>query len=215
MPTQDLSGSTALVTGASRGFSRAIATALAKAGATVVGVARDRDQLEDVRETLGDLFTPVVADVATPDVAGRLLDAYRRRTLILNAGARPLSRPIHHHTWETFSRNWDVDVRHVFGWTREVLLRPLDPGSVVVTMSSGAALAGPPVTGGYAGSKATIRFLTAYAAAESQRAGLGIKFASLMPTLTPAPVSATRPSRPMPSARAWGAKCSCRTWGRR
>jgi NAD(P)-dependent dehydrogenase (short-subunit alcohol dehydrogenase family) len=33
MPTQDLSGTTALVTGASRGFGRAIAVALSKQGA--------------------------------------------------------------------------------------------------------------------------------------------------------------------------------------
>ena len=42
MAAQKLSGTTALVTGASRGFGRGIATALAKAGANVIGVARDR-----------------------------------------------------------------------------------------------------------------------------------------------------------------------------
>ena len=39
MSTQELSGTTALVTGASRGFGRAIAIALSKHGAQVVGVA--------------------------------------------------------------------------------------------------------------------------------------------------------------------------------
>jgi len=46
-------------------------------------------------------------------------------------------------------------------------------------LSMGAALFGSPLSGGYAGTKATIRFLTAYAAEESQRAGLGIRFVSV------------------------------------
>jgi NAD(P)-dependent dehydrogenase (short-subunit alcohol dehydrogenase family) len=186
MSVQDLSGTTALVTGASRGFGRGIATALSHAGAKVVGVARDRAQLAELRAQLGDSFTPVVADVADPVVAGRLIDTYQPRTLVLNAGASPLSRPLHHHTWQTFSRNWEVDVQHVFNWTREALLRPLDPGSVVIALSSGAALRGSPLSGGYAGAKATIRFLTSYAAAESEREALGITFTAVLPQLTPA-----------------------------
>ena len=77
-------------------------------------------------------------------------------------------------------------MRHAFHWIREALLLPLDPGSTVVVMSSGAAVAGSPLSGGYAGSKATIRFLTGYAQEESQRAGLGIRFFSVLPKLTPA-----------------------------
>lgn len=186
MPLQELSGTTALVTGASRGFGRAVATALTQAGATVVGVARDHARLQELRTQLGDTFTPVAADATDPTIAGQLIDAYRPRTLVLNAGASPLSRPLHHHTWQTFSRTWDVDVQHAFHWTREALLAPLDPGSVVIALSSGAALQGSPLSGGYAGAKATIRFLTAYAAAESERAALGIRFTSVLPKLTPA-----------------------------
>ena len=105
---------------------------------------------------------------------------------MLNAGATPLPRPIHHHTWQTFSRNWDTDVQHVFNFTREALLAPLAPGSTVITLSSGAALRGSPLSGGYAGAKAAIRWLTAYAAEESARAGLGVRFVTLLPQLTPA-----------------------------
>ena len=61
-----------------------------------------------------------------------------------------------------------------------------DPGSVVIAVSSGAALRGSPLSGGYAGAKATIRFLTGYAAAESEREALGIRFVSVLPQLTPA-----------------------------
>jgi NAD(P)-dependent dehydrogenase (short-subunit alcohol dehydrogenase family) len=185
MTTAEITVRPALVTGASRGFGRAIAAALAASGRPVTGVARDGAALDAVAAELGGSFTPVAADAADPVVAGQLIDACRPGLLVLNAGAAPLSRPVQRHTWETFSRNWDVDVQHVFHWTREALLAPLDPGSLVVTLSSGAALRGSPLSGGYAGAKATIRFITAYAASESERDGLGIRFVSLLPQLTP------------------------------
>jgi NADP-dependent 3-hydroxy acid dehydrogenase YdfG len=83
---------------------------------------------------------------------------------VLNAGASPLMRPLQHHTWDTFNRNWEVDVRQAFHWIREELLLPLAPQSTVKALSSGAALFGFPLSGGYAGAKATIRFITAYGA---------------------------------------------------
>ena len=44
MPRNEISGATVIVTGASRGFGRGIATALTKAGARVTGVARDGER---------------------------------------------------------------------------------------------------------------------------------------------------------------------------
>jgi NAD(P)-dependent dehydrogenase (short-subunit alcohol dehydrogenase family) len=181
-----MTASTALVTGASRGFGRAIATGLAADGADVVAVARGAGLLDSLRDESGARITTVAADATDPVVAGALIGQYRPDTLILNAGASPLPRPLHEHTWETFSRTWDVDVRHAFHWIREALLLPLRPGSTVVAMSSGAALAGSPLSGGYAGAKATIRFMAGYAADEAHRAGLDIRFISLLPKLTPA-----------------------------
>ena len=186
MTTHALTGTTALVTGASRGFGRAITVALHEAGANVVAVARNAEQLNELRDELGGSLTTVIADVADPVVAGSLLEQHQPKTLVLNAGASPLMRPIQHHTWDTFNRNWEVDVRHAFQWIRESLLLPLAPQSTVIALSSGAALFGSPLSGGYAGGKATIRFITAYAADESSRAGLGIRFLSLLPKLTPA-----------------------------
>jgi NAD(P)-dependent dehydrogenase (short-subunit alcohol dehydrogenase family) len=186
MPTRELSGTTALVTGASRGFGRAISIALADGGAHVVGVARGARDLEELAGSLGDRFTPVPADATDPAVPGHLIDEYQPQTLVLNAGAVPLSRPLQHHTWDTFSRNWEADVQHVFRWTREALLAPLAPGSTVIALSSGAAIRGSQLSGGYAGAKATIKFIASYAAAESTRGNLGIQFASVLPKLTPA-----------------------------
>ncbi len=183
---ENFAGSTAIVTGASRGFGRAIAAALAAAGAHVVGVARSPDRLDEVRQVLGDGFTPVTADAADPATAGRLLDEHQPRTVVLCAGTEPRLSPFAEQTWESFSRNWHVDVAQAFHWTRHALRRPLPSGSTVIAISSGAAVKGSPLSGGYAGAKATVKFIAGYAAAESQRAGLGIDFVSVLPQLTPA-----------------------------
>jgi len=55
----------------------------------------------------------------------------------------------------------------------------------VVVVSSGAAVAGSPPSGGYAGAKATQRFMTGYAQDEANRAGLGITFTAVLPRITP------------------------------
>ena len=179
-----LDDTTALVTGASRGFGRAAACALVAAGARVVGVARDRAALDELAGALGEAFLPVTADTTDPNVAGSLLDEHRPHTLVLNAGARPLSRPLHQHTWETFSSTWHVDVAQAFHWVRETLLHPV-PDSTVIAFSSGAAVHGSPISGGYAGAKATVRFITTYARSEAERAGLSVRFTSVLPALTP------------------------------
>jgi hypothetical protein len=72
-----------------------------------------------------------------------------------------------------------------FHWVRDALLLPLRPGSQILVMSSGAAIHGSPMSGGYAGAKATLRFLAAYANEESHRADLGITVSAVLPRLTP------------------------------
>lgn len=181
-----LAGTTAIVTGASRGFGRAIAAALSGAGARVVGIARTGAQLDELHDELGNTFTPVTADAADPVTAGRLIDGYRPQTLVLCAGATPTMSPLQEQTWESFSQNWSVDVAQAFHWIGHALRRPLAPGSSVIAMSSGAAVNGSPLSGGYAGAKAAVKFIADYAAIESQRAGLGVDFVSVLPRLTPA-----------------------------
>ena len=179
-------GRTAIVTGASRGFGRAIAVGLADHGIHVVGVARDELALEELQRQLGSSFTAVVANLADDAIASRLIAQHRPRILVLNAGATPHAATIQDQTWETFSANWNVDVRHVFDFARAALTAPLEPGSSVISLSSGAARLGSPMSGGYAGAKATIKFISAYAGMESERNSLGIRFVSLLPKLTSA-----------------------------
>ena len=184
MTPTSFSGRTTIVVGASRGLGRGIATSLAEVGAPVVTVARSRAELAELADSPANIRTEV-ADAADPTVAGTLLDRHEPSNLILVAGASPLMRPLQHQTWETFSVNWHTDVRIAFHWVRESLLKPLRPGSRVVVISSGAAQAGSPLSGGYAGAKATQRFITAYAQEESRVAGLDITFTAVLPRITP------------------------------
>ena len=180
MTSNHPSDGTTIVVGASRGLGRGITTALAASGAPVIAVARSVGPLAELAGGTGGIQTEF-ADAGDPTVAGSLLDRYEPQVVVLVAGARPLIRPLQRHTWETFSANWQSDVRIAFHWLREALLKPLRHGSRVIVISSGAALAGSPLSGGYAGAKATQRFITAYAQDESNRAGLGITFTALLP----------------------------------
>jgi 3-oxoacyl-[acyl-carrier protein] reductase len=182
----DLSGRTTIVVGASRGLGRGIATAFAEAGAPVVAVSRTAAAFPEPANGGGTIH-PEVADAGDPTVPARLLDRYEPEAVVLVAGASPHMRPLHHQTWETFSVNWQTDVRITFHWLREALLKPLRPASRVIVFSSGAALNpnGSPLSGGYAGAKATQRFITAYAHDEAQRVGLDITFTTVLPQFAP------------------------------
>jgi NAD(P)-dependent dehydrogenase (short-subunit alcohol dehydrogenase family) len=173
-----------IVVGASRGLGRGIAVAIARSGAPVVAVARSGPALAELAGEI-DGIQPEVADARDPGTAAELLERHRPDVVVLVAGATPPVLPLQEQTWETFSVNWDTDVRIAFHWLREALIRPLAAGGRVVVISSGAALNGSPLSGGYAGAKATQRFITSYAQQEADRAGLGITFTAVFPRITP------------------------------
>jgi NAD(P)-dependent dehydrogenase (short-subunit alcohol dehydrogenase family) len=180
----ELSGRSTIVVGASGGLGRGIAGAFADAGAAVVAVARRGPALAELAATSANIRTEV-ADATDETVARRLVEHYDPQVVIVVAGATPVMRPLQEQTWETFSVNWQADVKIAFTWLREALLQPLASGSTVVVVSSGAAINGSPASGGYAGAKATQRFIADYAHQESRRGGLGITFTVVMPTMTP------------------------------
>jgi len=173
-----------MVVGASRGLGRGIARAFAEAGAPVVALARTGAALAELASTSANIRTEA-ADAADATVAWSLLDQYAPQVLILVAGANPVMRPLQEQTWETFSVNWHTDVKIAFTWLREALLLPLGPGSRVVVVSSGAAIDGSPASGGYAGAKATVRFIAAYAQEEARRGGLDMTVTAVLPRMTP------------------------------
>jgi NAD(P)-dependent dehydrogenase (short-subunit alcohol dehydrogenase family) len=171
-----------VVVGASRGLGRGVATAFADAGRDVVAIGRDAPALTFPHGRV----TAVAGDATDPALAARVLRTHRPQVLVLVAGARPAMKPLSAQTWESFSIVWNADVRIAFTWIGEALRLPLSPGSRVIVFSSGAALRGSPLSGGYAGAKATQRFIAGYARAEADRAGLKVTFTSVLPKLTPA-----------------------------
>ena len=179
-----LSGKTAIVVGASRGLGRAIATAFAEAGANAIAVSRSKAAFPEPTNGTGSIRQEF-ADAGDATVPARLLDRHEPDVVVLVAGASPHMRSLQEQTWETFAVNWETDVRITFHWLREILLKPLRPGSRVVVISSGAAVAGSPLSGGYAGAKATQRFITAYAQDEAKRAWLDITFSAVLPRFSP------------------------------
>src|SRR5881409_4349335 len=108
----DFKGQTALVVGASRGFGRGVTESLVAKGMTVTAVARTREDLEDLaRKTLARI---IVADATDEQAIERILSEAKPNLLVLSAGTTLDLRPLHQHTWETFSRTWEVDTKLTF-----------------------------------------------------------------------------------------------------
>lgn len=181
--SKHLAGRRAVVVGASRGLGLGITRALQHDGASVVAVART--EVPEVEEGGRAPVVRVVADARDEALPGKIFAEHEPDTVIIVAGAVPHMVPLHEQTWETFSLAWETDVRITFEWVRQSLVSPLAPGSSVIVFSSGAALGGSPLSGGYAGGKATQRFITDYARRESAKAGLGIGFTSIMSKFAP------------------------------
>ncbi len=175
-----LDGKTALVTGGSRGLGQGIVRALAAEGAAVWALARDSGPLARLQREVDGVHT-LVADVTDPQTAPQTLRETRPDILVLNAGATPTLAPVHQQSWEQFARVWETDVKATFSFGREALLLPLAPGSLVVIVSSGAAIGGSPLSGGYAGAKRTQWFLAHYLQQEADSLKLGIRFVALLP----------------------------------
>jgi 3-oxoacyl-[acyl-carrier protein] reductase len=169
----DLAGKLALVTGASRGIGRAVAIALARAGADVAVNYRTRE--DAARETaglvsaLGQRSLLVPADVSVAAEVTRLVAAVEGGlgpidVLVNNAGvARPL--PLEQVTERDFDEMVAVNLKSAFLLTQAVLpgMRARQWGRVV-NVSSVAAQVGGVVGPHYAASKAGLHGLThAYA----------------------------------------------------
>ena len=168
-----------VVVGGSRGLGLGIVEATVARGAKVTVIARDRERLATLGRELG--VATIAGDATDATLATAVLRDVMPDVLILNAGATPVMAPVHEQTWDAFSAIWNTDVRATFHWIQQALLQPLARGSRVLVTSSGAAAAGSPLSGGYAGAKRMQWFLADYANATSAELGRGIKFQTLVP----------------------------------
>jgi NAD(P)-dependent dehydrogenase (short-subunit alcohol dehydrogenase family) len=179
-----LAGMPAVVVGGSRGLGRGAAESLAARGAKVVVVGRDERALASVAAEQPGIET-VAADASDEAVAERVLRERAAQLVVICAGAAPVMAPLHELTWDQFEVNWNADAKIAFVWLRQALRRPLDRDSHVIVISSGAAVQGSPMSGGYASAKRAQWFMADYAAAEIKRAGLGIRVHCVLPILNP------------------------------
>jgi NAD(P)-dependent dehydrogenase (short-subunit alcohol dehydrogenase family) len=178
---QSIRGASALVIGAGSGVGRATVAALHGAGARVAAVARRREGLESLRAALGDGVAIAQADATEPESAKRLLREFAPTLVVLAAGVRPHMAALDEQSWEAFSAPWNADARAAFHLLQAALTLPLRPGSCVVLVSSGTAIGGSPLSGGYAAAKRMQWWLAEYAQDISDRKGLGIRFLAVVP----------------------------------
>ena len=145
-----LTGKNVVVIGGSRGVGRRITEAAHRNGARVLAVARQQEPLEHLaREVQG--VEILALDATNEDAPAKVFGALQPDILVLCGGAFPPAAPLHQQSWQQFAVNWDTDVRIAFHFLKAALSQPLRAGSSVVLISSGAALAGSPNSGGYAG----------------------------------------------------------------
>jgi NAD(P)-dependent dehydrogenase (short-subunit alcohol dehydrogenase family) len=168
-----------IVTGGTTGLGLGIVEAMVRQGAAVTVVARSADTLAQLSQRLG--VSVLAGDIADRDFAERAIVTVRPDVVILNAGATPVMGPIHQLSWEDFSRVWDSDVKAALYWVQAAIRLPLASGARVLLGSSGAAIAGSPLSGGYAGAKRMLWFMTKYANGVAAQRQLGIRFQAIVP----------------------------------
>ena len=174
-----LKGKIIVVTGGSGGLGLGLVEALVEHGAKVTVVARESDSLKSVHDRLS--VAVIAADVTDEAAAHRILAEVRPDILVLNAGATPRMGRLDQLSWADFTAIWDTDVKAGLYWLQAALKLPLKPGSRVLVGSSGAAVNGSPMSGGYAGAKRMLWFMAKYANGISQQNGLGIRFQAIVP----------------------------------
>jgi NAD(P)-dependent dehydrogenase (short-subunit alcohol dehydrogenase family) len=179
MNDKPLQDRVALVTGASRGIGRAVAVALAEAGAHIVALARTKSgliELDDAIKAKGGAATLVPCDLKDVAVFDRLTSALFQRwgrldIFVANAGVLGPLTPLA----QLEPRDWDnilaVNVTANLRLLRalDLLLKASDAGRVVM-MTSGAAHRAElrPYWGAYAITKSAIDTIVRTYAAETR-----------------------------------------------
>ncbi|TMJ03996.1 MAG: 2-dehydro-3-deoxy-D-gluconate 5-dehydrogenase KduD [Alphaproteobacteria bacterium] len=177
----DLTGKTAIVTGASSGIGRAIAVALAQAGARVAGVARSPqdETARRVREAGGD-YLAITADLASIEPIERILDetlgwAGRADILVNNAGIIRRADPL-----EFSEQDWDdvanVDLKSVFFLSQAFARRALarGGGAKIINVASVLAYTGGIRVPSYTAAKHGVAGLTKLLANEWAAKGINV-----------------------------------------
>ena len=182
----DLTGRSAIITGANQGLGKAIATAFVRAGAGVLLTARSEDLLRGVRDELKPLARPgrpvevLQADVSKPeDCAATVRRAAEVLpdlcVLVNNAGVQGAKGPTEDVEWREWVRTIEVNLFGTVLMCREMIpvLRRRGYGKIV-NLSGGGATAPMPFLSAYAASKAAVVRTTETLAEELKGTGIDV-----------------------------------------
>lgn len=175
MNTSFFTGHVAIVTGGSRGFGKAVATALLARGAGTIIDGRDRSTLAAAKEELSALgmVVAIAGDVADKEHAHALIAAAKelgRLDLLVNnastLGEVPLPR-IDQLSQETFRRLFDVNVFAPIHLIRHALpMMRQSPNGTIVNITSDAGAEAYPTWSGYGSTKAALEHVSRVLSAE-------------------------------------------------
>ncbi|MBT52551.1 MAG: 2-deoxy-D-gluconate 3-dehydrogenase [Mameliella sp.] len=183
----DLSGKTALVTGAKRGIGRGMAEALAQAGADIVGVSasmRPGSEVEQAVTALGRKFTAYQCDfsdrAAVTGFAAQVeADGIKPDILINNAGTIK-RKPAAEHPDEWWDEVIEVNLSAQFVLSREIGRGMVERGrGKIIFTASLLTFQGGITVPGYAASKGGIGQLTK--ALANEWAGKGVNVNAIAP----------------------------------
>ncbi len=178
----DLTGKTALVTGARRGIGKAAAVALAHAGADVAGVSKSLSAGDDVVAeiaALGRRFHPYTCDFSDRTAAHALAEQVAADhgsidILVLNAGTIE-RKPAAEHGDDIWDLVLEVNLSAPFVLARELGRRMVERGSgKIVFVASLLSFQGGITAPGYAASKGGIAQLTKALANEWSARGVNV-----------------------------------------
>lgn len=168
----DLTGRTALVTGASRGIGLAIAQALAAAGANVVLTSRSQEAADAAAAQVCGTAVGVGAHAVDEEAARRCVELTLERfgsldILINNAGTNPAFGPVIDQDHGRFAKTFDVNLWAPVLWTGLATRAWMgEHGGAVVNTASVGGMAFEANIGLYNASKAALIHLTRQLALE-------------------------------------------------
>ena len=156
-----------VVTGASRGIGRVIAQRFAQLGDEVVAVARDRRDLDRLRDETPGAIVAAPCDLVDPDAVVALMRGLDRVDVLVNNAGVSDSAPLERTSLDSWQRQMAVNATAAFLCTREVIAGMRERGrGRIVTVASTSARAGVAYAAAYAASKHAALGLMRSAAAE-------------------------------------------------